>query len=82
MPPSLVQKLKELAKENHFLDVSEEIRSIIKLQLRRYKLRLEEVKPIEEERIEPIKVDYKTKNLVKEELIRRLKKMIQELENE
>lgn len=88
MPPSLVQKLRELAKENHFLDVSEEIRSIIKVQLRRYQQeigvgeeRKEPTKPIEY-RLEYKEVDYKTKNLVKEELIRRLKKMIEEISRE
>jgi len=81
MPSSLVQKLRELAKRNHFLDVSEEVRSIIKVQIRKQKLRLGEIKPIEEEK--PVrKADYKTENLVKEELVRRLKNMIQELENE
>ena len=83
MPSSLVQKLKELAEKNHFLDVSEEVRSIIKAQIRKHKLRLGEIKPIEEEKAEPkiLRVDYKTKNLVKEELITRLKKMIKEIEN-
>ena len=83
MPSSLVQKLKELAKQNHFLDVSEEVRSIIKVQIRKYKLRLGEIKPVEEEKApKPAKVDYKTENMVKEELVRRLKEMIQELEND
>ena len=84
MPSSLVQKLRELAKKNHFLDVSEEVRSIIKVQLRKHKLRLGEIKPVEEEKpvLPLVKIDYKTKNLVKEELVRRLKKIIQEIENE
>lgn len=76
MPPSLVQRLKQLAEQNHFLDVSEEIRSIIKIQIRRYEagtgLIAEEAKP----------VDYKTDNMVKEELVRRLKKMIEEITRE
>ena len=63
MPSSLVQKLRELAKKNHFLDVSEEVRSIIKVQVRKYKLRLGEIKPLEEEKEKPapplLKVDYK-----------------------
>ena len=81
MPSSLVQKLKQLAKENHFLDVSEEVRSIIKVELRKQKLRLGEIKPLKEE-MPSKKLDYKTKNLVKEELVKRLKKMVQEIENE
>lgn len=83
MPSSLVQRLKQLARENHFLDVSEEVRSIIKVQIRRHKLRLGEVKPVEEEKPAPAtKVDYKTENLVKEELVRRLKEIIESIENE
>ena len=83
MPSSLVQKLRDLAKENHFLDVSEEVRSIIKVQLREYKLRAGEIKRIEEEKEKvPAKADYKTDNMVKEELVRRLKRMIEELEHE
>lgn len=80
MPSSLVQKLRELAKKNHFLDVSEEVRSIIKVKIRKHKLRLGEEKPVEEK--PKISVDYKTENLVKEELVRRLKRIIQEIENE
>ncbi|RLG30957.1 hypothetical protein DRN98_06920 [Methanosarcinales archaeon] len=86
MPSSLVQKLKELARKNHFLDVSEEVRSIIKVKLRKYKLRIgegiKEAELIEEEKPAQTKIDYKTKNLVKQELIRRLKEIIKEIENE
>lgn len=80
MPSSLVQTLRELAKSNHFLDTSEEVRSIIKTQVRKYKIRLGEIKPTIEE-TKP-KTDFKTENMVKEELVRRLKIMIQELEHE
>lgn len=80
MPSSLVQKLKELAKQNHFLDVSEEVRSIIKVEIRKYKLRLGEVRPIEEKEL--AKPDYKTSNQIKEELVKRLKKIIEEIEYE
>jgi hypothetical protein len=79
MPSSLVQTLRELAKNNHFLDISEEVRSIIKTQVRTYRIRLGEIKPLEEEKP---KVDFKTENMVKEELVRRLKNMIEELEHE
>jgi Arc/MetJ-type ribon-helix-helix transcriptional regulator len=83
MPSSLVQRLRELAKQNHFLDISEEVRSLIKLEVRKYKLRLGEIKPVGEEKEKPSeKVDFKTENVVKEELIRRLKGMIKELEHE
>ena len=82
MPSSLVQKLRELAKENHFLDVSEEVRSIIKVQVRKYKIRLGEIKPLEEEKPAEKKTDFKTENMIKEEMVRRLKRMIEELEHE
>ncbi len=79
MPSSLVRTLRGLAKSNHFLDVSEEVRSIIKTQIRTYKIRLGEIKPAEEK---PKKTDFKTENMVKEELVKRLKQMIEELEHE
>ncbi|MBU1199561.1 MAG: ribbon-helix-helix domain-containing protein [Nanoarchaeota archaeon] len=82
MPSSLVQKLRELAKQNHFLDVSEEVRSIIKIQIRKQKIMMGEARPIETETKKIKPTDYKTENMVKEELVKRLKTMIQELENE
>lgn len=77
MPSSLVQRLKLLSKENHFLDLSEEIRSIVKIKTREYKQKtgLEQ-----QDNISP--TDFKTENIVKEELVRKLKKMIKELEND
>jgi hypothetical protein len=80
MPSSLVQTLRGLAKQNHFLDISEEVRSIIKVQVRKYKLRLGEIELPEKEPEK--KVDFKTENMVKEELVRRLKQMIEELQHE
>jgi Arc/MetJ-type ribon-helix-helix transcriptional regulator len=82
MPSSLVQKLRELAKDNHFLDVSEEVRSIIKIQVRIYQLRLGEAKPVKEEKPVVKKADFKTENVVKEELVKRLKRIIEEIEHE
>lgn len=79
MPPSLVQKLRELAKENHFLDISEEIRSIIKVEIRQYEMRAGALVPSEEE-AKP--ADFKTDNMVKEELVKRLKRMIEEITRE
>jgi hypothetical protein len=78
MPSSLVQRLKELSKENHFLDVSEELRSVIKIKIQAYG-----AKPgirTEEEKQKP--VDFKSENIVKEEVVKRLKQMIKELEHE
>jgi Arc/MetJ-type ribon-helix-helix transcriptional regulator len=85
MPSSLVQRLRELAKENHFLDTSEEVRSIIKTQLVKYKVTAGEIKPDEEETPAGKKsglTDFKTENMVKEELVKRLKKMIEEIQHE
>ena len=75
MPSSLVQRLKSLSKENHFLDLSEEIRSIVKIKTREYKQKnnLEQ-----QTNISP--TDFKTENIVKEELVKKLKEMIKELE--
>ena len=82
MPSSLVQKLRDLTKSNHFLDVSEEVRSVIKSQIRTYKIRLGEIKPIKEEKPAEKKADFKTENMVKEELVKRLKQIIEEIQNE
>jgi hypothetical protein len=79
MPSSLVQKLKLLSKENHFMDVSEELRSIIRLKAKEYQ-EVSAKKPI---RKEPESLrDFKTENVVKEELIKKLKVMIRELEHD
>ena len=77
MPSSLVQKLRELAKDNHFLDISEEVRSIIKIQVRRYS-----AGEIKIETAPAEKTDFKTGNMIKEELVKRLKRMIEEIEHE
>lgn len=78
MPSSLVQRLKELSSENHFLDVSEEVRSIIKARIRFYE---EGAEKTEEKEAPAARQDYKTDNVVREELVKKLKKMIKELEN-
>jgi len=80
MPSSLVQRLKQLSKDNHFLDVSEEIRSIVKSKIRTYRQQAGE--PVTEEPHAKKKEDFKTENVVKEELVKRLKQMIKELEHD
>ncbi|MFH0869526.1 MAG: hypothetical protein V1866_00535 [archaeon] len=80
MPSSLVQRLKQLSKDNHFLDVSEEIRSLVKSKIRTYKLQAGE--SVSEEPQAKKKDDFKTENVVKEELVKRLKQMIKELEHD
>jgi hypothetical protein len=77
MPSSLVQRLKELSKENHFLDLSEELRSLIKIKMQSY-----QVKAGKAEEEKPKATDFKGENMVKEELVKRLKNMIKELEHE
>jgi hypothetical protein len=77
MPSSLVQRLKELSKANHFLDVSEGRRSVIRHKTKQYKDRSA---PKSEKKSEAH--DFKTENVVKEELVRRLKKMIEDLEDD
>jgi Arc/MetJ-type ribon-helix-helix transcriptional regulator len=79
MPSSLVQKLKRLSSENHFLDVSEEVRSIIKTKIKFYG---DNSYTKTEEQIEKKESpDYKTENIIREELVKKLKLMIKELEN-
>lgn len=78
MPSSLVQKLKLLSKENHFMDVSEELRSIIRIKAQEYKEKGNLGMP-EPQKTAP---DFKTDNMVREELIKKLKEMIKELEHD
>ena len=91
MPSSLVQRLKLLSKENHFLDVSEEIRSIIRIKTVQYRGKAGEVKDARKahaaaagaQRPQAGKQhDFRTENVVREELVKRLKDMIKELEHE
>jgi len=81
MPSSLVQKLKDLAGENHFLDVSEEVRSLIKARIRFYTGEGAAEPEANEKEKSAAKQDYKTENVVRKELVKKLKKMIKELEN-
>jgi hypothetical protein len=78
MPSSLVQKLKLLSKENHFMDVSEELRSIIRIKAQEYK----EKGNLAAQEPQKATPDFKTDNMVREELIKKLKEMIKELEHD
>jgi Arc/MetJ-type ribon-helix-helix transcriptional regulator len=78
MPSSLVQELRSLSKEKHFLDVSEEIRSIIRIKTHEYNLKIGDKKA---EQTERKTTKLKQDSAVKEELVKRLKEMIKELEN-
>jgi hypothetical protein len=78
MPSSLVQKLKLLSKENHFMDVSEELRSIIRIKAQEYK----EKGNLSTQEPQKTTPDFKTNNMVREELIKKLKEMIKELEHD
>ncbi len=79
MPSSLVQRLRSLSKDNHFLDVSEEVRSIIRIKVREYKIKQGTKKGIS---LEKKKAELKQESIVKEELVKKLKEMIKELEND
>jgi Arc/MetJ-type ribon-helix-helix transcriptional regulator len=79
MPSSLVQELKTLSKEKHFLDVSEQMRSIIRIKTQEYRIKTGDKK---EERIAKQTTEVKQEALIKEQLVKRLKEMIKELEHE
>jgi hypothetical protein len=78
MPSSLVQRLKTISREKHFLDISEEVRSIIRLKIREYSLKLGGKK---EAMLERKVAEVRQESLVNEELVKKLKEMIRELEN-
>ena len=79
MPSSLVQELKTLSKEKHFLDVSEQMRSIIRIKTQEYRIKTGDKK---EESIIQKTTEIKQEAMIKEELVKRLKEMIKELEHE
>lgn len=79
MPSTLVQELRVLAEKNHFMDLSEEIRSIVRQkcleQTAPYNQQLKKVvRDIEEE------VTKKEKVQTKKELITNLKSLLEELQ--
>jgi metal-responsive CopG/Arc/MetJ family transcriptional regulator len=78
MPKSLLEELRSLAKKNHFLDVSEEIRTIIREKTRTYKEPYsQEVKKI----ITDIRGEITTQEQgKKKQLIDSLHKLLEELE--
>ena len=77
MPSSLVQKLKSLSKENHYLDVSEELRSIIRTKTQEYKSA--DLPPTKSSGRQPPKG---LRDDAKDELVKKLKDLIKELEAE
>lgn len=79
MPASLVAQLRQLAEKNHFMDLSEEIRSIVRQKCLEhsspYNLQIKKVvQDIEEE------VSKKEKVGAKKELIDNLKNLLEELQ--
>jgi metal-responsive CopG/Arc/MetJ family transcriptional regulator len=79
MPSTLVNELRALAEKNHFMDLSEEIRSIVRQKCLEhaspYNLQLKKiVKDIEEE------VTKKENVQTKKELISNLKNLLEELQ--
>ena len=79
MPTSLVQELRRLAEKNHFMDLSEELRSIVRAKCLHYSspynLQIKKVvKDIEDE------VSNKEKLETKKELISNLKNFLEELQ--
>lgn len=81
MPSSLVRELKELAERNHFKDLSEEIRSIVRSKCLNY------AKPYQGE-IRKLREDISDKFSRKKELqqkqtlVKELSKILEELKDE
>lgn len=76
IPSSLVTELKLLAKENHYVDLSEQIREIIRQNLIQYDL--EEQHNSEPEKNQPKKTQPKDKEV----LLAQLQSLIEELKKE
>ncbi len=69
IPKSLLEELQELAKENHYLDLSEQIRDVIREKVTQ---RLKQETPPQKEQ----------PTSDKEQIINELKKFLKELEDE
>ena len=81
MPKSLVSELKALAKEQHFLDLSEQIRSIARKKWIQYSNpKLFELKKLSENIGDEIK--RKSTEKVREEVNRELERIRQQLKKE
>lgn len=81
MPKSLLLELKELAKKHHFLDLSEEIRSIVRNKwMEHTKPELLELKKLRENIEEDIK--KKSEEKVREEVRKELEKIRTRLSKE
>lgn len=81
IPSSLVQELKELAEENHFLDLSEQIREIIRIkcstQLEQSKSQLQL-----QTRQTPRKENKSESSNEKEKLMQNLQAILEQLKKE
>lgn len=81
IPSSLVQELKELAEENHFLDLSEQIREIIRIkcstQLEQSKSQLQS-----QTRQTPRKENKSESSNEKEKLMQNLQAILEQLKKE
>lgn len=78
MPSSLVRELRILSEKNHFMDLSEEIRSIVRSKCLRYSQPFSaDVKKLREELKEIFEV--KKEQETKQELITQLKKLSEKL---
>jgi len=78
LPPTLVEELKILAEKNHYLDLSEQIRTIIRQKCEQYgKPYKHEVQKMREELEKNIQENKETKD--KEKLLEEIQKIILEL---
>lgn len=76
MPAPLIAELKVLVEKNHYLDLSEELRSVIRQRARHY---LDPYTSSVNDLKEKLTADLKTQNqqLRKEEVMRELKKLLE-----
>ncbi len=78
LPNTLVQELKELAQENHYLDLSEQIRTIIRKKCEQHQSPYKyEVQKMREQLEQKISNTKETKD--KEKLLEELQNIIMEL---
>ena len=81
MPTSLVKELKTLAQKNHFKDLSEEIRSIVRTKCLKYSQPYDsELKKLREDLSAQLSARQEREQ--KKKLVEDLKRIVEELQNE
>ena len=76
MPASLVQELKQLTKQHHYIDLSEQVRSIVRQKSLQYMTGPADLQQLRESIEQQIKAN--TTQLKKEQILKELARLLEE----